>query len=289
MTSGLSWPKRALLAVPVFFRRWNDIDVYIEDSRRHTHNIYCELINRVGNGRFVVAKVFPLGGRNEVLAACRADQRRGGRPRLYVIDGDLDLLTGEPTPPLQRLFRHKAYCIENYLIDETAAIEVLYEELADDEKAAIRKRLAFDKWELHIECVTELFVMFAVQKQLAPMAASVATGFSKIVTNANPPYLNKKSVYKLIASIYDGLCATHGHDVVMPITLEIYDRLLSYTPPSLAVSGKDYLLKLFRWYIAKQTKISATAKSLELRLAKFCNIHQHIEWVTALETTARRL
>jgi Protein of unknown function (DUF4435) len=283
----LAWPEKALRAIPVFFRRWNDIDIYIEDTRKHTQHIYCELINKVGNGRFCVAKVFPLGHRNAVLTACKGDQKKGGRHRLYIIDGDLDLLTGESIPSLRRLYRHDVYCIENYLIDESAAVEVLYDEMADVEKPEIKKRLDFPQWEQQVECVAELFVMFALQRLFTPTKASISVGFPKIVSNTKPPSLNAKSVERLIAEIYTDLTTHHGADAVMKNLIMVHNRLAKHQPPSIVVSAKDYLVKLFRWYLAKQTKISATAKSLELRLAKACDIGKHKRFVAALEQASR--
>src|SRR5208283_2113686 len=122
------WSSKAKKAKAVFFRQWNDIDIFIEDTEKSSKKIFRQILSRCFVDKYRVAEIFPLGGREAVITACQGDQIDGGNPRIYLIDGDLSLILGIRVPSLKRLFVLPIYCIENLLIDETAVVEVLFEE-----------------------------------------------------------------------------------------------------------------------------------------------------------------
>jgi hypothetical protein len=112
-----SEPSRAFL-----LRAYNDLEIYVEDVA--SQNMYVRLFNRMLDGLGTISNVFPLHDRSRVIAACQAD-RGGSLPkRLYVIDGDFDLLLGNSPPVLGRLYRLSVYCSENLLLSERAVLEI---------------------------------------------------------------------------------------------------------------------------------------------------------------------
>lgn len=287
MKVDLSWSTRAIKAIPAFFRFWNDIDIYIEDQKTHTQLIYRELIKKIAADRFSVEKVFPLGNREAVIAACKSDQGTGGRARLYVIDGDLNLLTGAQAPRIRRLFQHSVYCVENYLISELAVIELLYEELAHKDKATIKSELAFSTWVNEVLCLTDLFKMFAVQRILTPSAISVGAGIGGLLAKSNPPSVDRNLVRDEVKRIYKDLCTEKGKSVVDATLLLVTEKLSGFKDQFAAISGKDYLMKALRWQIHKTAKIKGSRESVELRLARHCNIRTHKDFTKAVESAAK--
>src|SRR5690606_19852845 len=92
-----------------------------------------------------VNKLISLGGKSKVIDACRADQVKRDVKRVYIVDGDLDILNDTNLNGLNFLFVLEKYCIENYLIQEEALIEIIHDNVLI-EKEKIRKVLSFENW-----------------------------------------------------------------------------------------------------------------------------------------------
>ena len=123
--------RRGLLArkaKALFYHKFNDVDIYVEDTGLGAKKLYEIVFGRVFEGRYRVAEIFPLGGRQAVIDKCKGDSLDSERPRVYVIDGDLELMIGVKARKDKRLVVLSRYCIENYLVDELAALSILDEE-----------------------------------------------------------------------------------------------------------------------------------------------------------------
>ena len=158
------YSQRALKAIVYLFSPYNDIEVYVEDDLNR--NMYEIVIERILQDKAKVKRIFPLSGRNEVIKACEKDQD-DSRQRIYIIDGDMDLLIGKEKPELKYLYRLGVYTSENLLISEQAAIEISYEDISNEEKTEIQKSLDLSGLiEEAVEKLTPLFVMYAVKHLL---------------------------------------------------------------------------------------------------------------------------
>ena len=114
----ISYSKRSRLAIANLMAPYNDIDVYVEDVTYV--GLYERIINRALRGRAKVQKVIPLGAKQDVLTAAFNDNEAGGRPRLYIVDGDLDLIANLRHRRAAHLHRLKVYSVENLLFEERA-------------------------------------------------------------------------------------------------------------------------------------------------------------------------
>lgn len=134
MSTTARYPARAAPALGYLKAHSNDVDIFVEDTS--SPNMWLKIIRRYLPKTTKIKSVSPLGGKKEVLKACRADQAERTRRRLYIIDADMDLLTGSRKPGLKHLYRLQRYCIENYLIDQTALRNVvtgLLPKISEDE------------------------------------------------------------------------------------------------------------------------------------------------------------
>jgi hypothetical protein len=278
----IKWPERALRSMPAFFQEWNDLDVYIEDKRKITQNIYVELINRVGNGKFKIDRVFPLGGRKEVIEKCASDAGSSNRARLYLIDGDLGLTDGVVGPTLPQLFEHRVYCVENYLIDDTAVVEFLFEEFGDKTRAEIRSEVVFSAFEEEVHCLVDLFAMYATLRKFEPTKPSVSLGLSGLIKYDPHPHLNREAVEMRICNIYSELIRDHSQEAVFEYYLSALLRCDALPVGINVISGKDYLLTLLRHFVGRFGKIRCTSESFEIRLARNCSIERHGDFVDAI-------
>lgn len=101
----IKWPERAIGAIRNLFEPLQDIDVYVEDTNDEA--FYRALLNAATN-EITVKRVFALNGRKNVIDAATAyDQKT--RPALFIIDGDLPWVKGEPSPKIVGLHCHDAY------------------------------------------------------------------------------------------------------------------------------------------------------------------------------------
>jgi hypothetical protein len=116
----IQYSARARVAYARLFSAYNDIDVFVEDSSYV--GLYEKLINRALAGKAKVTRVTPLGPRSVVETQAENDTGTHSRPRLYLVDGDLDVLAFARMKKIERLYRLKVYSVENLLF-EVAAIE----------------------------------------------------------------------------------------------------------------------------------------------------------------------
>jgi hypothetical protein len=112
----IEYSPRSRRAYGRLLRNYNDIDVYVEDSS--LKGLYERVVNRALDGRARVTRVIPLGPKADVLAAAASDVAAGGRKRLYVVDGDLDLIAWWRQKTPSRVYRLRVYCIENLLFED---------------------------------------------------------------------------------------------------------------------------------------------------------------------------
>ena len=118
----ISYSAKAARALGYLKRRYNDIDVYVEDTSGYM--MWLRLLKNVFPGSVRIRSVNLLGGRKQVVDVCRLDQDDDGRRKLYIVDADFDLLCNRRRINLKYLYRLKAYCIENILLHEDCICEV---------------------------------------------------------------------------------------------------------------------------------------------------------------------
>lgn len=156
---------KALKALPKLFAYRNDIDIYTEDKVADKE-FYKALFKRLFNNGTNVNDVTPLGCKANVLNAYDSQDKKSMRKRLYIVDGDLDLIIGTNRKAEENLVILDSYCIENYLIEEAAIIELIYYSNGSESKETIKAKLNFSKWlSYNHDCLINLFLHFGILKQ----------------------------------------------------------------------------------------------------------------------------
>lgn len=267
------WSVRARKAKAVFYREWNDIDIFIEDTGKSSKKIFRQILSRCFKDKYRVAEVFPLAGRESVIAACQKDQTDGGHPRLYLVDGDLDLILNAGIAPLKRFFSLPVYCIENVLIDQSAIIEVLYEEDPSSEHDDLETAFDFESWLQTLDQpLKELFVDYALCKEASPDIETVAFKVSQLVSSGDG-MLDSAKLRSRVQSIETEILKVISSQKYAERKQAIIDTLKarSLFDVRKIVSGKHYLLPLIRMRMRNIAKIRADNESLNIRLAKYCD------------------
>lgn len=120
-----TYPKynlKSKLGVSLLYRKWNDIEVFIEDET--CSNMWVNIINKTLKNIAIIQTVTQLGSKHEVIKACKEDDDFD-YPKVYIIDGDFDFIFNHSTKN-KRLFQLNVYCIENLLFSEKAILEIIF-------------------------------------------------------------------------------------------------------------------------------------------------------------------
>ncbi|WP_199886356.1 DUF4435 domain-containing protein [Dickeya sp. ws52] len=244
-------------AKSVFFEERNTIDIYIEDTAIGYRKIYKCILSRLLGENFLINDIFPLGGKSAVLCSWENDENKRNRPRIYIVDGDIDLLSGIRVCQ-DGLYTLPYYCIENLFICERSIIDILVEEDPEKEHDELYGLLDFEGWERANEkLLFDLFITYSIVKKHAPHFTNVNYQVSKLVNNNRgelDPEKVKRRISDLDRAVLDKISTDELKEEKEKIMLNIKDdmRIKKY------ISGKDYLLPLIitRMKSIVNTKIS---------------------------------
>ena len=248
MSTSVVLPPRAAPALGLLKSGRNDIEVFVEDSS--SPNLWVIFLRRYLPSNIRLDSVNVLGSKSNVIDACKADQKNDGRKKLYIIDGDLDLLLGRPKPRLRHLYRLRRYCIENYLLEEGAlvlAATILNPRL---DIGVLQEEGDYSEWlESNRDSLLGLFVFYAVAFELKREEQTVRYSVFKLVSHGDADYgLCRESVFRRILGLYRIV----RRDCTSEEAREIYQRVrvnANEGGVERFVSGKDYILPLvfLRW------------------------------------------
>lgn len=269
----------------LFYRYKNSVDIFIEDTSEEEFQraIYNRVIEKKGHK---IGKLIQLGGRTNVINACKQDQKSRPEKRVYIIDGDIDIINGNIKYKLKHLYVHNVYCIENHLLDHNSLVEILHDHLSID-KPRIIKTLGFNNWLKGISnSMVDLFLHYGILREISPTSPSISLGVGPLCKqNKQITILDNNKVFNRIESI--------KNEVINHISEEEYDEKIyslrekwpSTTENLLRiVSGKDYLFTLLFFRFQKFSyirKVHLSRTELKMRLGKLCpidnllNINRH--------------
>lgn len=247
----------------------NDVQIYVEDTS--DKNIWRELIKTFLPEGIKFSDPIPLGSRLRVLEECRRDQAcNDNRKKLYIIDADLDLLKGKPKPKLKHLYRLRAYCIENYLLNENAIVKLAtaIDTNATDDEA--KSRLDMAAWIRSNEILfKDLFVCYAILNQVCEHEPTVSLN-GQALTKASPrmDVLCPIKTYNRIFRLYR-TARTH---VTKERLRELRDKAVqngARYEVCQFVSGKNYLLPLLITRIKREFGGQIQRGTLKVLLARY--------------------
>lgn len=268
---------QAISASAVLFEEFNDIDIYVEDSAKAHEKIFVQLFSRLFMGEFSISKVFSLSGKQPVIDACLEAQGSFSRPSLYIIDGDLNLLRGDPSLNLAGLYRLPVYCMENILIDERAVLEVLNEEDEIQSKLELERKLNFEEWlNSNFELLSDLFTEYCVCHHFCPEVTTISYPVQKLTSSDNG-ILDEDKVERRIGDLKNKVLEEVKYEDYIAKRLEIENRFKEGPETILKYSSaKDYLFPLLFTRSRSIVKMNMKHVIFKLKLASRCNL-LHLE------------
>lgn len=189
----LEFGYKALHALPKFFTYRNDVDIYTEDKFADKE-FYKTIFKRLLGDEFKINDVTPLGCKTNVLNAYDNQNRADKRKKLFLVDGDLELILDTNRKPDSNLIILNAYCIENYIICENAGIELIYFSNGSESRDNLKNKLKFDEWlEYNAPCLISLFINFAILRKYGG-GPIIKTAHEFLTQRGKQTILNKEEI-----------------------------------------------------------------------------------------------
>lgn len=260
--------------ISLFYESKNDVDVFIEDS--NDEEFYKSLLFRLTDGKRI-KKIISCKCKTELIKACESDQIDRNRKRIYITDGDLDLIFDNNRKDLNHLHILDKYCIENFLLDEDGILEVLHSNIVLD-KETIKKQLTYVNYLKTISHpLVELFFHYSITHyyQFGTKTVSNSVGsFCKQFKAIN--ILDNEKVEKKIRDLRLEIIDKIGDDLYNETIYQLRQKWPSNLDTLITiVSAKDYILPLLTFRFKKlkgKETYNLKWESMRISLAKNCNL-----------------
>ena len=266
MNTSAMYPPRAARALGLLTSHNNDVEIYVEDAG--IPNLWVKLLRKYLPRNIRLNNVNVLGSKTNVIGACKVDQEFDGRKKLYIIDGDMDLLTGKNKPKLRHLYRLRSYCVENYILDESALVSaVMVVNTRIDEVTARRQVDLFGWLERNRRCLESLFVCYAVTYEMKKSLQTVGFSVYELVKGGGDFDLCERKISIRVMELYRRIRIDFSREY----TRNVYERIRMNAEAinvELYVSGKDYIFPLIYQVIKKKNPTNITGNAFKVLVAQ---------------------
>ncbi len=282
-----SFPRRSeggLAAADVFYRGYNEFYFYVEDEDQE--NLYFEILRKLFPD-VELEKIFPLGGKSNVLAHSMEESNQIIEKRVYLLDKDFDDLLGVKQD-IKGVFYLGDFCIENYFLEEEALIEIVHESHPKKQLEEIRSNLSLSE------------VIPSIGSNLRPLFALFFLAQKSnlgIENSSQKPevFCQKRCLWEVCpellakySSRVSALLVEVG-DEQPSVPLQSDPRLVDFEAAldGEIVSGKFWLAMLFHYLKSKYNLGSITFDSFVFRTAKKCSFERLASLVEEVDATYR--
>jgi Protein of unknown function (DUF4435) len=269
----LTYAPKAQQAVAFLVRSYNDIDIFVEDTS--CTNAYVRLVKRMLGNKHKLNHVFPLGGKKAVINACQADQAPRNRKRIYLIDGDRDLIVGHPKPKLKHLYRLRPYCSENLLLSERAILTIAEEAdtsaTLDELRTLLNISTFFDQAE---KLLLGLFVLYAIAEEVGVEIQTVNFPVVRLLENqTDPQSLSERMIKARMLHVLRSIRTKTTGKRYRRMRQRILKRdSQGKFKAREVISGKTYLLPLAHGLLKRHVGFTDSFDRLKVRLAAHCEL-----------------
>ncbi len=268
----IKYSSKAARALGHLKNAYNDVEIYVED--RTCHHMYVLLFRKILPENVRLKSVNQLGDRKTVVEACKIDQKDDGRKKLYVIDGDFDYYHRRSRVRLKHLYRLRAYCVENILIHESAAIAVAAHADTNTPEDVVATRLNFKQWISEVtRKLGSLFVVYATAEALNAGVSTVSFAVQRLVQGGR---LSVSKIRQRMLEVARGVCRNKGLRAYRTQRRVIQQNLAGVRLTAEQImSGKDYLLPLLQRRLQQMFHYHGSLDQLRTHLAE--NYNPHVE------------
>lgn len=277
-------------ALARLMRHYNDIDVYVEDSTYV--GVYKKLINKALAGRAHVSSVTALGPKSVVLEKAYNDDQPGGRPRLYIVDGDFDFVAKKRQRSAPHLYRLNVYSLENLVFEKDAANAVAEIAMPDREDVVAHAAIDYDAIISDVNGdLSKLFIVHAIANRLGVTchrfridSVSVSDSHSSRVFQLNRRQCRAKAI-----SLIRHLISLKGVNRYRLARRAVVDNIaLKRYAGEVFVPGKEFHLKYLVGRIGRHGGACLAQKVVVATMADKCTFSRDPRLVRRLRKVAKR-
>lgn len=266
MSTSVVYPPNAAPALGLLTSHNNDIEVYVEDSS--TPNLWVKLLKKYLPDNVRLNNVNVLGDKLSVIRACKHDQGIDGRKKLYIIDGDMELLLGRRKPKLRHLYRLRRYCVENYILDEDSIICAVTSIDPKIDEFTARQKIDYNGWvNRNSKALEKLFVCYGVVFELRNDLETVGYSVFKLKKDGDSGDLCEKKVLERTVGLYRSARAHFSREKTRSVFDKVQKSAKSLGVTSY-VSGKDYIFPLVYLQIRRHCKLNITVNSFKVLVSQ---------------------
>lgn len=271
--------------VSTFLNYRNDIDIYTEDELKDKE-FYKVLFKRLISSNITLTDITPLGSRSEVIEACKKEPANG-RKKIFIIDGDINIVHGNNIPQLENLFVLDAYCIENYLFSEQSAIHFIYLNCGTKGKDVISKELNFQLWlSNYSEKLIELFIHYGIIDFFGGKF-TLFNLFKFFTKSGNEKIFSIDLIESDIEKLKKEILKLTSQDKYSEKLSELNKKwIVGIESLITIVSGKDYLIPilLLKTQAFKKSKALPSLEEAKFTLVQDCNLDRLSKLKQAIES-----
>jgi hypothetical protein len=267
-------PKRsleALAALDIFYDEFNDVHFFVEDEDQE--NLY-EVILRRMFPELRIARVFPLGGKQAVLDHDPQVDAEVTKPRsVYLVDKDFDdLLGAKIQKPM--LFYLERYCIENYIAEPDAILEVVVESAPKLKRADIAAALNLSaKLTEFLDSLRPLFQLFYCVQRFELDLKNCSIPVETFCIASRRWQVDTAALADYQAKVTLAASNTPSAAVLADPLLHIEVAALAQMDPHTVISGKHLCKLLFHFVKSRYNLGSITFESFLFRTCKNSSMH----------------
>lgn len=259
-----------LAALDIFYNGFNDINFYVEDEDQE--NLYEALLKKLFPS-VTVQKIFPLGGKKAVVQhAMSTNNENITAFRAYIVDKDFDDLR-ELQLVHPNIFYLDRFCIENYLTEEHAIVEIVVENNPKKKRADVLAQLALKSTiESTYASLRSLFLLFLCVQELGLNLKNCGASPETYCLKSRRWEIDDKHFYSYQERV---VAAARIVGVTPPLKDPLSDERFATAasaPSHTLVSGKYVAAMLFHYVKSKYGLGSMTFDSFIFRLAKNCSV-----------------
>jgi len=263
----IRYAREAQLARAHLLRAYNDLLVFVEDET--CQNMHVRMISNILAGAGKITNVFPLYSRRNVLEAALADEGTDSR-KIFIVDGDLDQLSGIDVPLNARLHRIGAYSVENLLISERSLLELACECSTELDIRELTRSVQFDSVKRTVvRALLPLFEVYAVVAKCDLSIKTVSFSVARLYeTRGKNIYLLISEIRKRISDVRRQIVGQIGWQAFKLAVLDVRRNGRVILDLSNVISGKDYLLPMVHAYLRVVLNFRDSFDGLRVRLAR---------------------
>lgn len=271
MNSTARYSAKASGALAYLKRSQNDIDVFVEDTS--CANMWNTIIRKHLPSTVKFNTVNMLGGKEQVLKAYEGQSSAPGKPCIFIVDSDFEVLIRARRRVSRNsfgsiLYCTLGYCIENHVLQEECVIDIAGMSDVMKSDNVIKSELAYRVFlESNDTSLRRLFCAFYVVRMLSKDMKTVGINCSEFyVQRDNLVEFDRRRVDRKIAEYYLKLT-----NLRVPGVRQLFREAIKASeriPIEFLVSGKDYLVPPVYLNVRRKFQYKGTVDQFIVSLAR---------------------